>query len=86
MKTTTALMIAGLVAISAVSGGCARTEHIEVRPQCTPPAAPALPLIDRGHLWDVLGDAEYRRVERYINGLWAHADEQAAILGRLCGT
>lgn len=84
MKQTTALAALGLVVIFAVSG-CETTEYIEVRPQCTPPAQPALPAISRGDLWDQLGDARYRQLERYINGLWGYADEQAALLGELCG-
>lgn len=85
MKPTTVLMISGLLALFAVSG-CISPQYIEVRPQCTPPSQPALPVIDRGELWDSLGDARYRQLERYINGLWGYADEQAAMLGKLCGT
>ena len=84
MRQTNALMIAGLMAIFAGSG-CARTEYIEVSPQCTPPSQPALPVIDAGELWDALGDAEYRQLERYVNGLWGYADEQAALLDVVCG-
>lgn len=83
MKPTTALLALALLATFAVSG-CA-TEVIEVRPQCTPPSQPALPVIDRGELWDSLGDARYRELERYLNGLWGYADEQAAMLDALCG-
>ena len=85
MKPTNVLMISGLLALFAVSG-CARTEYVEVRPQCTPPSQPALPFIDQGELWDALGDAQYRQLERYINGLWGWADEQGAMLEQLCGT
>jgi hypothetical protein len=35
-------------------------------------------------MWDALGDAAYRDLERYINGLWGYADEQAAMLDVLC--
>lgn len=83
MKTTTALMIAGLLVIFAVSG-CSSVEYVEVTPQCTAPSQPALPVIDRGELWDALGDSRYRELERYINTLWGYADEQAALLGELC--
>lgn len=83
MKPTTALMIAGLTATFAVSG-CA-TEYIEVRPTCQPPSQPVLPLLEKGELWDSLGDAEYRRLESYINQLWAYSDEQGAMLDALCG-
>lgn len=75
------LLIILLLALS----GCTTTEYIEIRPQCTPPAQPALPAISRGDLWDQLGDAQYRKLERYVNGLWGYADEQAALLGELCG-
>ncbi|APC45980.1 hypothetical protein QHH_68 [Halomonas phage QHHSV-1] len=43
-------------------------------------------MIDKGSMWEALGDAEYRKVERYINSLWQHADEQAAMLDSLCET
>ena len=85
MKQTKGLMIAGLLAIFAVSG-CTTTEYREVRPQCTPPSEPALPVIDRGELWDALGDDRYRELERYLNTLWGYADEQAAMLVELCET
>lgn len=83
MKRTSVIVGLALAAIFAVSG-CARTEYIEVRPNCTPPSQPALPAISRGELWDSLGDAQYRELERYILGLWSYADEQAALLGELC--
>ena len=84
MRQTNALMIAGLLAIFAGSG-CSTVEYVEVTPQCTPPSQPALPVIDAGELWDALGDAEYRQLERYVNTLWGYADEQAAMLDALCG-
>lgn len=82
MTPTNALATAALLALSVAS--CSSVEYIELRAQCTPPSQPVLPLIDRGELWDALGDAEYRRLETYINGLWAHSDEQAAMLDALC--
>lgn len=83
MKPIPALMIAGLVALSAAS--CSTVEYVEVTPQCTAPTQPALPVIDMGKTWDALGDAQYRELERYITTLWGYADEQAALLGELCG-
>lgn len=83
MRATTALMISALVVISAAS--CTTTEVVEVRPTCTPPPEPSLPAIDRGELWDALGDDDYRELERYINRLWGYADEQAAMLDEACG-
>lgn len=83
MRQMRGLMIAGLMAIFAGSG-CSTVEYVEVTPRCTPPSQPALPVIDRGELWDALGDARYRQLERYINGLWGYADEQAALLDELC--
>lgn len=89
MKPKAALTTSALLAIFAVSlAGCASTppETVIAAPQCTAPAPPAnLPVIDRGALYDDVGDAEYRSIERYINRLWAYADEQAAILAVLCG-
>ena len=83
MRRMIGIAALGLVVIFGASG-CARTEYVEIRPNCTPPAQPALPVVDRGELWDALGDAQYRELERYINGVWAWADEQAALLGELC--
>jgi len=57
---------------------------VPVNPQCTPPPQPALPVLDKGELWDALGDDRYRELERYINGIWAFSDEQGALLGELC--
>jgi len=76
-------MIAGL-AVSGLLAACASVEYVEVRPQCEPPPVPALPDISRGALWDALGDSEYRRLEAYINGVWAWGDEQAALLSAIC--
>lgn len=81
-KITACLCIITL-SIFAVSG-CTTTEYIHVKPECTPPPQPTLPLIDQGALWDSLGDEQYRALERYINGVWAYADEQAAMLDALC--
>lgn len=83
MKQMTALMIAGLMATFGVSG-CSTVEYVEIRPSCAPPSPPPLPLIDQGELWDALGDAQHRQLERYLNGLWGYADEQAALLDVLC--
>lgn len=77
-----ALMISALVATLGVSG-CA-TEYIEVKPQCQLPPEPNLPVLDKGELWDYLGDTRYRTVERYIDRLWAYSDEQQAILEAIC--
>lgn len=79
----TVLRVSALLVIFAVSG-CVSTEYIPVTPQCTPPSEPVLPAIGRGQLWDTVGDAQYRQIERYINALWGYADEQAAMLEALC--
>jgi len=77
-------VIAGLaLAVIFAASGCA-TEYVEIRPNCTPPAHPALPSIVKGELWDALGDEQYRRLERYILQLWGYADEQAALLNAIC--
>jgi len=79
----TVLKASVLAVLFAVSG-CTTIEYVEVRPQCEPVPIPALPSLDRGELWDALGDAQYREVERYINGLWSVIDEQSAVLGAAC--
>ncbi len=84
MKPINALLALALAALFAVSG-CTTTEYIHVTPECAPPPQPALPEIDRGELWDALGDDRYRQLERYINTLWAYSDEQAAMLSAICG-
>lgn len=84
MSMKSALLVSALTAIFAVSG-CTATRYITVAPKCVPPAEPVLPAIDRGALWDVLGDQQYRVIERYVDDLWAYADEQAAMLQTLCG-
>lgn len=83
MKPIIALLAPALAVLCAVSG-CTTTEYIHVTPECTPPPQPALPEIDRGELWDALGDDRYRQLERYINGVWAFSDEQGAMLDSLC--
>ena len=83
MKPINALTASALAVTFAVSG-CVTTEYIHVTPECTPPPQPALPAIDRGELWDSLGDDRYRQLERYINSLWGYADEQAAMLEAIC--
>lgn len=82
MKPINALLAPALLALSVTS--CTTTEYIHVTPECTPPPQPALPEIDRGELWDALGDDRYRQLERYINGVWAFSDEQGAMLDSLC--
>lgn len=82
MKPINALMVSGLLALSVTS--CSTVEYIHVTPECTPPPSPVLPELSKGELWDKLGDAEYRRLESYINGLWAFSDEQGAMLDTLC--
>ena len=83
MNLKNVLLISVLMVIFAVSG-CTTTETITLQPQCTPPSEPSLPSIDRGAMWDALGDEQYRQIENYINDLWAYADEQAAMLRELC--
>ena len=84
MKPRSALLTSALMVIFVAS--CTTLEYVPVKIECTPPPEPVLPEIDRGALWDSVGDAEYRRIETYINELWAYSDEQAAMLGALCGT
>ncbi len=83
MKQMSGLVVIALAAIFAVSG-CTTTGYVTLQPQCEPVVVPALPLLDRGELWDALGDAQYRELERYINGLWGVVDEQAALIGEVC--
>lgn len=71
--------------VSVLLAACAANERIVVvSPQCDIPPVPALPDVDMGELWDHLGDSRYRELERYINGVWAYADEMKAILGEVC--
>ena len=83
MKQMRGLKASALAAIFAVSG-CTTAEYVALQPQCEPVVVPALPLLDRGELWDALGDARYRELERYINGLWGVVDEQAALIEAVC--
>ena len=85
MKQMNALLTAGLLAISVATSGCATTtEYVSLQPQCEPVVVPALPLVDMGETWELLGDARYRELERYINGLWGVVDEQAALIDSIC--
>lgn len=79
-----ALLILGLMVISGVSG-CSSTVYVPIQPQCTAPPKPVLPSIDRGRLWDDIGDERYRVIEQYIDRLWAYSDEQGAIIEEVCG-
>jgi len=83
MRTTGLAVLAPLV-FSVATSGCASTEYVEIRPQCTPPSQPALPVISMGETWELLGDARYRELERYILQLWSFADEQSAMLDVIC--
>lgn len=83
MNTKAALLILAPLVFFAAS--CTTTEYIPVQPQCTAPATPVLPEIDKGNLWGALGDSEYRKVETYIDRLWAYSDEQGAIIKEVCG-
>ena len=80
------MLTAGLLAIFVATSGCASTEYVEIRPKCTPPSPPALPVISMGETWELLGDARYRELERYILQLWSFADEQSAMLDVICGS
>ena len=84
MKPRSALLISALMALFVAS--CTTVEYVPVKPECTPPPEPVLPEIGRGALWDSVGDTQYRVIETYINELWRYSDEQAAMLGALCGT
>ena len=84
MKPRSALLTSALMVIFVAS--CTTLEYVPVKPECTPPPEPVLPEIQRGALWDSVGDTHYRRIETYIDQLWAYSDEQAAMLGALCGT
>jgi len=79
------LKLSGLLALCAAVSACQTTEYVPIEPECSPVVIPSLPDIDRGSLWDALGDDEYRRLESYTDGLWGVIDEQAAIIGEMCG-
>lgn len=82
MKPINALLLSAPLALSVAS--CTTVEYVPVNPQCTPPPSPALPELNKGELWDALGDERYRDVETYINALWAAYDERQAMLEELC--
>lgn len=82
MNKKAALLISALAVVSVAS--CTTIEYVPITPTCTAPPNPVLPEIDRGELWDALGDKEYRQIETYITRLWAYTDEQSAILSELC--
>lgn len=82
MKPITALLLSVPLALSVAS--CSTVEYVHVTPQCSPPPSPVLPELSKGELWNNLGDSEYRRVEAYINGVWAYSDDQGAMLDALC--
>ena len=84
MKLRNALLVLALLATLGVSGCATTTEYVTLQPQCEPVGVPALPILDRGALWDALGDARYRELERYINGIWGVVDEQAALIEAVC--
>ena len=83
MKQMSGLAVFALLATLGVSG-CTTTEYVTLQPQCEPVVVPALPLLDRGELWQALGDSQYRQLERYINGIWGVVDEQAALIEAVC--
>lgn len=76
-------VVFSLLALLLVSG-CARIEYVTLQPQCEPVVVPALPLLDMGETWELLGDTRYRELERYVNGLWGVVDEQAALIEAVC--
>lgn len=74
-----------LLVLSVVISGCAREQVVvPAKPLCSPTVIPVLPVIDRGALWDKLGDKDYRTVESYIDSLWGVVDEQQAVLDVVC--
>lgn len=84
IKGRKASALAAILGASLLAGCAAEPRLVEIRPQCEVPPEPTLPAIDRGELWDALGDDRYRELERYINGVWAWADENAALLRAIC--
>ena len=82
MNTKAALLIFAPLVLSVAS--CTTTEYIPIQPECTAPPKPVLPSIDRGRLWDDIGDERYRVIEQYIDRLWAYSDEQGAIIVQVC--
>ena len=80
------LQLSGLLAVFGVVSGCASPAPsvVYLSPDCPIVQRPTLPELNRGEIWDAMGDAGYREVERYINGVWAIVDQQDAILNMLC--
>lgn len=80
-----AVKILGPAALCVAVSGCASEPRVEyLQPDCPVIQRPALPELSRGRLWDALGDAEYRRLEAYVNGVWSIVDQQAAALEVVC--
>lgn len=80
------LKVSVLLALFVGVSACTSVEYVPTSPQCTPAPPPVLPELDRGEMWDRLGDRDYRRLESYIDRLWAYADENAVIVENLCST
>lgn len=81
------LTLSALLVALGVSSGCAtKVEYIEVLPHCEPVITPFLPDLDRGLLWDKLGDEHFRQVEEYIGTLWGVIDEQTVIITSVCAS
>lgn len=66
-----------------VTSGCATTEYVEVRPECTVPPQPALPQIDGSELQS-LSDDTYWKLERREKRLTDWTMEMRAMLRELC--
>lgn len=64
--------------------GCATTEYVEVRPECTVPPQPTLPQI-KGEELAGLPDGVYWRLEDREKRLTDWALEMRAALRELCG-
>lgn len=72
----------GLLVIFAAISACSTVK--EQAPVCSPVVVPVLPALDKGAMWDKLGDEHYREVETYINTLWEVIDKQRVITNSVC--
>lgn len=63
---------------------CTTTQTEIVKPSCTVPPQPALPVIDAGDLWLLLGQERYDDLALREQRIVSWALEMQAMLGMIC--